>query len=135
MKISIKKSICSFLAMVILFSSFCMPAFAQDNGNDNYEIAPYFTTITTCGASLTKTGLKTSCSASMTAPSGTKLKIKMDLQLYKSGKWTTEYTWQTSKTGTALELTKVVQLNPLYKARLKSTFTANSETVTVYRYN
>jgi len=134
MKISIKKSICSFLAMVILFSSFCMPAFAQDNGNDNYEIAPYFTTISTCGSSLNKSGLKTSCSASMTAPKGTKLKIKMELQIYKSGTWTTEYSWQASKTGITLELTKVVQVNPLYKVRLKTTFTANSEVFISYRY-
>lgn len=134
MKISIKKSICSLLAMVILFSSFCMPAFAQGNGNDDDEIAPCFTTISTCGSSLNKSGVITSCSASMTAPLGTKLKIKMELQAYKGGKWKTIYTWQTSKTGTALSINRTVQINPLYKLRLKTTFTANSEVFTSYKY-
>ena len=124
---------CFILAMVMMLSSFSLTAFAEEvDYNADEGITPYYAVINTNSAYLKISGANAICSASLTAPAGTSLKIKMELQRKSGSSYTTKYTWSTSKVGSALEIAKTQTINPIAKWRLKCTFTANSEVVVTY---
>ena len=58
----------------------------------------------------------------------------MELQKKKSDGYETVETWNGSKNGTSLTMTKTRNINRLCKYRIKATFTAGSEKEVVYQY-
>lgn len=126
--------------IVVLLSTItiiCCPlninAAVIDNG-DNGQVELMYTTIETNRSKLSISGIKATCTASMTAKKSTTLKIKMELQKEKSSGYETVETWTSSKTGTALSVSESRNINILCDYRLKVTFTAGSESVVVYSY-
>ena len=126
---------CFILAMVMMLSSYSLTAFAEEvDYNDDEGITPYYSVMNSNSAYLKISGTQATCSATLTAPTGTSLKIKMELQRKSGASYTTKYTWSTSKVSSALAISKTATVNPIATWRLKCTFTANSEVVVVYDY-
>lgn len=79
-------------------------------------------------------GINVQCKASLQVYKSCKLTIKMELQKKKSGTYETIKTWSESKTGTVLNMDEKRAINLLSDYRLKTTFTAGSETKVSYAY-
>ena len=101
---------------------------------NNEEITPYYVNIASNNASLNISGIKATCSASLKSNSSVSLSITMELQKEKSSGYETVKTWSSSTMGNYLSMSESRNINILSTYRLKVTFTAGSETVTVYRY-
>lgn len=104
------------------------------NINNNSEITPYYVNIADRSVKLSISGIKASCSATIQSNKSVYLKITMELQKEKSSGYETVKTWTSSKTGTYLSMSESRNINILSNYRLKVTFTAGSETETVYKY-
>lgn len=123
-----------FLAALCLCSStvFGQAKVAQAAMPD--EIMPLYTTIGSTAHSIVISGIKATCTAKVSAQKSTTLKLKMELQKKKSGVYSTVKTWEHSKTGTTLSASESRNINILYNYRLKTTFTAGSESTVSYAY-
>lgn len=122
------------LPLVMLLSCpFSVNAAVIEN-NDNGQVDLMYTTIETNKSSISISGIKATCSAKMTSKKSTTLKIKMELQKKKSSGYETIETWTSSKTGVSLAASESRNINILCNYRLKVTFTAGSESTTVYKY-
>lgn len=130
-----KKLLSIVLAMMFLFSAFsatgCETAKAEEN---EYEIAPCFTTIMTAAYAITIDGITAHVSGSLTPKYKTSLSITLDLQKYSSGSWSTVKTWTASANDIHLTLEGSKVINIFSDYRLKATFKADQETVIRYRY-
>lgn len=126
-----KRSFFIMLSMVIVFSC-ANVVFAADNSNCG--IAPRYTDISRNTVNFSKSGIKVTGTATLTAIKSMSLKVKMEVQKKSSGTYSTVETWTASKTGTSLSLSKSRNINLLYDYRLKVTFTAGSESTVVYKY-
>lgn len=125
----------SFLLALLCICSCCaisQPVTAKAATPD--EIMPLYTTINSARASIVISGIKATCSATLTSQRTTSLKIKMELQKKKSGVYSTVETWTKSKTDTSISDSHTRNINILYDYRLKATFTAGSETIVIYAY-
>ena len=100
----------------------------------NEEIAPYYVNISLSSATLRISGIKATCNATLRSKSSVSLSIKMELQKKKSSGYETVETWTSSKTGTYLSMDESRNINLLCSYRLKTTFTAGSETEVKYKY-
>lgn len=130
-KIKIKQIISVILSLLmILCSSYISNAAVISDADAN----PCYVNISTCTASLSISGIKATCKASVKTSSSMSLKIKMELQKEKSSGYETVETWTSSKTGTYLSVSESRNINILCDYRLKVTYTAGSETVTTYKY-
>ncbi len=127
-----KKFILVYLSFVMLLS--CPLSVHAAVNNNNGQVDLMYTTIETNRSSISISGIKSTCNASMTSKKSTTLKIKMELQKKKSSGYETVETWTDSKIGTALALSKSRNINVLCDYRLKTTFTAGGESITVYKY-
>jgi len=130
-----KHFISVFLVITMLFS-FAVVSFANDpesidsdNTGVRYSIIQYAT------ASIIINGSSAKCSASLTAKTSTSLKIVMVLQKNTINGYTNLTTWSKTGTGTSLTLSKTANIVTSSTYRLKVTFTAGSESVTVYKYS
>lgn len=103
------------------------------NGDES-TVELMYTTIETNKTSISISGIKETCSASMTAKKSAALKIKMELQKKKTNGYETVQTWTTSRTGVTLAISEARNINILCDYRLKVTFTAGTESTTVYKY-
>ncbi len=122
------------LAFLFLFGG-VFSAFADESDTPiTDDIGEKYTNIQTISSNFSISVLTASCNARMVAKSSMSLKIKMELQKKSSGVYSTISTWNASKTGTTLSLSKTKTINPLSTYRLKVTFTAGSESTTVYKY-
>ncbi len=123
--------------LIVLSSLFALSGTLISNAttNDCNNIEPYYINISDCYASLSISGIKSECSATIRAKKSAKLKIKMELQKEKSSGYETVETWSDSKTGTILSMSKSRNINVLCNYRLKVTFTAGNETETIYKYS
>lgn len=130
-KKNIKRLFFIVLSLIIVMSH---TAVIQASDSNEYEITPRYTTISYTTVYFEINGIKANCSASVAADKSTSLKIKMEIQKKSSGTYSTVETWTTSKTGTSLFLSESRLINVLYDYRLKVTFTAGTETATVYKY-
>lgn len=129
-----KKFFTVLLSITMLLScSLSIGAAVIDNDMDN-SIELMYTTIETNSTSLTISGIKAKCAASLRSKKSTTLKIKMELQKKKSSGYETVETWTGSKTGTYLSMSESRNINILCDYRLKVTFTAGTESTTVYKY-
>lgn len=95
---------------------------------------PYFTTISSTTHSINISGIKATCTATVRSQKSTTLKLKMELQKKKSGAYSTIETWEHSKTGVSLSASESRNINILSDYRLKTTFTAGSESTVSYAY-
>lgn len=121
--------LCLLLALFLLGGA--CTAYAAD---DPPAITPLAVNISRHSESFEISGIKATCKATLKADKSMKLTIKMELQKLKSGAYETIKTWTGSKTGTTLTMSESRNINIFCDYRLKVTFTAGSETVTVYRY-
>lgn len=124
------KQIFAILFSVLLMFSSCIAA----NADTNDSISTYYAEINSKDVSLTISGIKATCKASLFAKKPTALKIKIELQKKKSDKYETVETWTKSGNGLKLDLLETRNINRLCKYRIKATFTAGSEKEVVYQY-
>lgn len=123
--------LCVFMLLSVVFSHTNMTALADNHEN---EIQPLSTYIQRYSQYLLIKGITATCSAELKSNSSVKLTIKMELQKKKSGTYETIKTWSESKTGTVLNMDEKRAINLLSDYRLKTTFTAGSETKVSYAY-
>lgn len=124
------KQIFAILFSVLLVFSSCIAANADTNDN----LSTCYTEINSRDASLTISGIKATCKASLFAKKPTALKIKMELQKKKSDRYETVETWTKSGNGLKLDLQETRNINRFSKYRIKATFTAGLEKEVVYQY-
>lgn len=122
------------LSFVLLLSCPLSANAAVIDDNDNGQADLMYTTIETNSSSISISGIKATCVAKMTSKKSTTLKIKMECQKKKSSGYETVETWTSSRTGNSLGLTESRNINILCDYRLKVTFTAGTESTTVYKY-
>lgn len=126
---------CRMIAvLLVLFSVFSATIVANANVKSDDMISPQYTTIFENSTCISISGIKATCTTSMTSQYPTSLKIKMELQKKKSGGYETVETWTSSKQGVNIVMSESRNINILYDYRLKATFTAGSETTVVYKY-
>jgi len=123
------KLFCTILALLMTFCSASLSVQANDK-----EITPYFSTIASASSAIRISGIKATCSATLTSNRSVSLKIKMELQKKKSSGYETVETWTASRTGSILTDEESRNINILYDYRLKTTFTAGSESFFCYSY-
>lgn len=129
----LKKSLSIFMALLMAVSVFGI-SFNAVADTDDEEIPVRYSVIASNSYNIKISGLKATCSGSLTANYSTTVKIKLELQKKSSGTYSTVKTWQDSRTGVTISLEGSKVINPLSDYRLKATFTAGSETVTRYDY-
>lgn len=87
-----------------------------------------------CETKIQISGINAHCTAYLQTYKTSKLTIKMELQKKKSGTYETVKTWSASKTGTIVSIDEKRAINLLSDYRLKTTFTAGTETRVAYAY-
>ena len=120
------------MALVMLMSIFGISFSAEADTAD--EEPTRYSVISANSYNIYISGLKATCSGSLTAQYSTTVKIKLELQKKSGGTYSTIKTWSDSRTGVTISLDGSKIINPLSDYRLKATFTAGSETVTRYDY-
>lgn len=130
-KINLKKLLCLLMSALMIFS-ISNAAYAAVPKED--MISPLYVSIDSTTSSITISGVKATCKASLTAKSSMSLKITMELQKEKSSGYETVETWTKNGTGKVLSDNQSRTINIFSDYRLKTTFTAGSETVTLYSY-
>jgi hypothetical protein len=120
------------LSFLMIFSSTFVSSATVD-ANDS-DISLCYVNIDYTTVTLTFSGIKAECYATMNTDKSIALKIKMELQKKKSSGYETVKTWTSSKTGTFISMSESRNINILCDYRLKVTFTAGSETTVVYKY-
>ncbi len=129
----IKKSVSIILIFTMLLSVFALNSSAVVIEND-YEIAPCFTTISAVSTSFTISGLNSTSSVILTSKVSTSLYIKIEFQKEESTGYKTLETWTKSGTGRTLVLEETRLINIFADYRIKVTCTAGSETYTKFDY-
>ncbi len=127
-----KSALCVLLSMMIVLCQ--LSALTASAAEDENEIMPRFSVISSTYSSLSISGVTANCYAKMTTSSSASLSIKMELQKYSSNSYSTVQTWTTSGSGTSIVLDKSKTINILSDYRLKTTFKAGSETSVTFRY-
>lgn len=124
-------------SLYLLFCSFLLFSFLAPNSGyalDQSEIQLQSIYINKNSCFISISGITANCTSSLNTRSSTKLSIKMELQKKKSGTYETIKTWSASKTGTYLSVAEKRTINLLADYRLKTTFTAGTETRVAYAY-
>lgn len=124
-------------SLYLLFCSFLLFSFLAPNSGyalDQSEIQLQSIYINKSSCFISISGITANCTSSLNTRSSTKLSIKMELQKKKSGTFETIKTWSASKTGTYLSVAEKRTINLLSDYRLKTTFTAGTETRVAYAY-
>lgn len=129
-----KKFFSIILSVMMILSCTINANAAVIDNNDDGKVELMFTTINTVQSNLVISGIKATCIAKMTSKKSTTLKIKMEFQKKKSSGYETVETWTASKTGNTLLLSESRNINIFCDYRLKTTFTAGSESTTMYKY-
>ncbi len=122
------------LSIIMLVSSFSISSVVYGAASNDNTAQPCYVNINRTTTSISISGIKATCSASLSAKKSMSLKIKMEIQKKKSAGYTTVKTWTSSTTGTKLVAEESRLINILYSYRLKTTYTAGSETSTIYAY-
>ncbi len=124
-------------SLYLLFCSFLLFSFLAPNSGyalDQSEIQLQSIYINKSSCFISISGITANCTSSLNTRSSTKLSIKMELQKKKSGTYETVKTWSASKTGTTVLIDEKRAINLLSDYRLKTTFTAGTETRVAYAY-
>ena len=128
----LNKFVLILLSFLMIFGNVAV-ANAADN-HDN-EVAPLYVNISNHSEQIEISGIKAKCTATLKSKKSVSLKIKMELQKEKSNSYETVETWTGSKTGKLLSVSESRNINLFSKYRLKITYTADKETVVVYKYS
>ncbi len=130
---TMKKTVSILLILTMLFSSFAIISSAAVV-EDDYDVMPCFSIISTVSTSFTISGLNSTSTVVLTSQYATSLSIKIELQKEKSTGYETLETWTKSGTGTTLVLEETRLINVFSNYRIKVTCTAGSETHVKYDY-
>lgn len=130
---TMKKTVSILLILTILFSSFAIMSSAAVV-DDNYDVMPCFTTISSVSTSFVISGLNSTSTVTLKSQVSTSLSIKIELQKEKSSGYETIETWTKTGTGISLLLEETRLINVFSNYRIKVTCTAGSETHTKYDY-
>ena len=130
---TMKRTVSILLILTMLFSSFAIMSSAAVVDND-YDVMPCFTTISSVATSFTISGLNSTSTVVLTAKTSTSLYIKIELQKEKSSGYETIETWTKSGTGKSMSLEETRLINVFSNYRIKVTCTAGSESHVTYDY-
>ncbi|MGN0532413.1 MAG: hypothetical protein ACI4IN_06425 [Eubacterium sp.] len=130
------KKIGAMLMALVMTMAACTTVYAanETDSSDTETVEARYVVIETADSSLSVSGISATCRATLKTGSSKSLKIKMEFQKKKSTGYETLRTWTASKTGTSLSMTESRNINLLCTYRLKTTFTAGSETAVTYKY-
>ncbi|MDD6603254.1 MAG: hypothetical protein PUE73_02815 [Eubacteriales bacterium] len=130
------KKIGAMLMALVMTMTACSTVYAanETDSSDTETVEARYVVIEDADCSLSVSGISAKCMATLSTKSSKSLKIKMELQKKKSTGYETLQTWTASKTGKYLTMTESRNINLLCSYRLKTTFTARSETEVIYRY-
>lgn len=137
MKKTLKKFTCIVMVIVSLLSvgASTTTAFAQKEENQFYSVMPLsYKYISTCTAGINISGIKAQFSANLVAATTCDLRIKIEFQKKKSTGYETLESFYGSKRGTSLVVTGERNINILCDYRIRTTFTAGSDSVVTYDY-
>ncbi len=129
----VRKSACVVLIFTMLFSIFAVNSFAAE-AEEDYEIMPCFTTISSVATSFTISGINSTSFVALHSQYSTSLSIKIELQKLKSGAYETIETWNKSGSGTYLAMEETRLINVFSDYRIKVTCKADAETFIKYDY-
>ena len=125
------------LSVILVLCSTVYPVFAFDMSNENletYQVTPRYTTISNIQARFSIDGLTATTTATLVSLYSTNLKIVVELQKNKSTGYETIETWTKTGSGTLLSIEESRLINILSDYRVRITYTAGSESTTIYRY-
>ena len=127
-------SVLLVLTMTLLILCIGFTSFANETSTTiTDEPILRYKVISNLSSGLHISGVTAICSADITAMYSTNLSITMELQKLSSGSYSTIKTWsKTNPNTTSLEIVESRLINVLSTYRLKTTFTAGTETVVVY---
>lgn len=130
------KKIGAMLMALVMTMTACTTVYAanETDSSDTETVEARYVVIEDAKSSLSVSGILATCTAKLKTKSSKSLKIKMELQKKKSTGYETLQTWTASKTGTYLSMDESRNINLLCSYRLKTTFTAGSETEVKYKY-
>lgn len=132
-----KKVLSIFMVISIMLSvfSFGFVTNATENENNDSIIMPRWTSIGSYTAGMVISGLTATVSASLTAGYKTNLKIVAQLQKETSTGYETVATWtETESSNVFVSLSETKLVNPLNDYRVRFTFTADQESIVVFKY-
>ena len=128
-------SILMVLALMLSAFSFSFVSNATENDDDESVIMPRWTTISHYTAGMDISGLTATVSASLTAGYKTNLKIVAQLQKETSIGYETVATWtETESSNVFVSLSETKLVNPFSDYRVRFTFTADQESIVVFKY-
>ena len=123
------------MALVLMLSTSSLAFATEETTPADDEIITRYTTISNTSTAINISGITATCSGMVASKYKTTLKIKLELQKKKSSGYETVKTWSGSKSNTtAYQLSGSRAINILSKYRVKATYTAGSETTTIYAY-
>lgn len=122
--------------LIVMIGMLSIPVYAADVGDPEFNIQSAYYNNAIASISISGSGTA-SCSASVTGKRGitTKITVKLYLQKYSNGKWTTAKQWSGSKKGTSYTLSKTASVSKgkyRTKAVCKIYSGNNSESITKY---
>lgn len=127
-----KKKMIRFLLVMMLVSTFIMPALAStmELNNDKVIISPMYIYISEARARLyIDSSGKATVETYLTGNSKvTSTKATIKLQQYRGGSWTTIKTWNESSNSRILDFSSTYNVSSGYEYRVQSTVTAYSGT-------
>ena len=129
----IKKSLCVFLIITMLFSFFLISSSAETI-EDEYAVMPCWSAIDGIGVSFTISGIVSTSSVVLTSQFDTTLYIKIELQKLESTGYETIETWTTFGNGTVVGLEKTRLINVFEDYRIRVTCIAANEQHITYAY-
>ena len=134
---SVKSFLSVLMSLVLLLSgfSFCFITNAFEEGGTENEIMPCWTSIDSYSVVLDINGLTATAYATLDSSYYTNLKITAQLQKETSTGYEDVKTWTVSKTSAVtITLNESKLINPLNDYRLRVTFTADQESIVVFKY-
>lgn len=132
-----KKVLSIFMVISIMLSvfSFGFVTNAIENENTDNTIIPRWTSISKYTAGMDISGLTAYVSASLSPGYETNLEIVAQLQKETSTGYETVKTWTVTKaSGHYISLDESKLINPLNDYRVRFTFTADQESIVVFKY-
>ncbi len=124
----------SLIMAAVLLTALVVPVMAAtpaENKETDNEKLSYILSST---SSIEISGISAECKAFMQSKQSLSLTITMELQKESGGTYSTVKTWTATGTGLTLSSSESRLINVLSTYRLKTTFTAGSESVVQYRY-
>ncbi len=124
----------SLIMAVVLLAALVVPVMAATPAENKETDNTKLTNIALYSSELAISGITADCIAKLESKQSLPLTITMELQKESGGAYSTVKTWTATGTGLTLSSSESRLINVLSTYRLKTTFTAGSESVVQYRY-